>query len=406
MKTRKVIAVITVMAMVLVTLCGCMKVNSSITFKADGETVDVGVSMFYSEQFFEMSETTPEAYFAEQEISMDQVKTKTIDGELYYGIEEHAEGPISSIEDEPVLPESSDAELGDTAEVEYEFYEEGGKKLIKITMVVAEDTESDEDTRAITSAMIEMKVIYTFENGLKSAAASDPSVLEICGNTVSVDAYPREKNNIITIVGILGDAEKTSEGGDTGETEGEIPAETTETEASVFSDVAADAYYADAVAWAYENKVTSGMGNGKFGSDVECSRAQVVTFLWNAAGQPEPETAENPFTDVKDPDAEDTDWFSKAVLWAVENGITSGTSATTFDPTATCKNSHILTFLWNSLGQPGKTDMYEGKQWYDDAFNWAKSRGLIDGVPGADDLTKPCPRKNIVTFMYRNSLAE
>lgn len=385
MKTKKIIALSLAMILVLVTLCGCMKFDAGITFKADGKTADVVMSLFYAESYFEYAETTPEEFFAEQEITMDQVITKTIDGELYYGIEEHASGPIEdAAESSPVEGMMPDETLEDAADFVTEFYEENGKQMLKITMTIEADEESDEETLAMVSSMISMKLTYTFENGLKSATAVIPETITVSGNSVTIDAYPRQTENTIVITGVIGDAEKTT------------AAE--ETPKSVFSDVPAGAYYADAVAWAYENKVTSGMGNGTFGSDVTCNRAQVVTFLWNAAGQPEPKTTENPFTDVK-PD----DWFRKAVLWAVENGITSGTSATTFDPYGTCQNCHILTFLWNSLGQPSKTELYTGKQWYDDAYNWAKAEGLLEGIPGADQLTNPCPRKNIVTFMYRNA---
>lgn len=389
MKTKKLIALSLAMILILVTLCGCMKLDAAITFKADGKTADVLMSLFYSESYFEYVETTPEEFFTEQEIPMDQVITKTIDGELYYGFEEHASGPIEeSLESSPVEGMMADETLEDATDIKTEFYEENGKQMLKITMTIEANEESDEETLAMISSMISMKLSYTFENGLKSATAVIPDTITISGNSVTVDAYPRQTENIVTIIGVVGDAEKAS-----GTKE---PADAPK---SVFSDVPADAYYAEAVAWAYENKVTSGMGNGTFGSDVTCNRAQVVTFLWNAAGQPEPKTTENPFTDVKS-----TDWFFKAVLWAVENGITSGTSATTFNPTGTCQNSHILTFLWNSLGQPGKTEAYAGKQWYDDAFNWAKTEGLLKDIPGADIVTNPCPRKNIVTFMYRNTV--
>ncbi len=110
-----------------------------------------------------------------------------------------------------------------------------------------------------------------------------------------------------------------------------------------FTDVKAGKWYYDAVMWAYENEITSGVGDGLFGVGQGCTREQVVTFLWKALGSPEPETAECPFEDVKP-----GRYYYKAVLWAVENGITSGTSPTTFGPKDTCTRAQIVTFLYKA----------------------------------------------------------
>jgi hypothetical protein len=107
-----------------------------------------------------------------------------------------------------------------------------------------------------------------------------------------------------------------------------------------FSDVPENAWYTKAVLWAVENKVASGTGNGLFSPMKECNRATVVTFMWAAAGKPEPKTTENPFTDVPD-----NAWYTKAVLWAVENKITSGTGGGKFSPMKTCTRGQIVTFL-------------------------------------------------------------
>ena len=114
-----------------------------------------------------------------------------------------------------------------------------------------------------------------------------------------------------------------------------------------FTDVVAGKYYEDAVRWAYHHdpQITGGMNGTTFGVGKPCTRAQVVTFLYAAAGKPEPKTAENPFTDVKE-----TDYFYKAVLWAVENGITSGTTPTTFSPKQTCTRAQVVTFLYQAVG--------------------------------------------------------
>ncbi len=113
-----------------------------------------------------------------------------------------------------------------------------------------------------------------------------------------------------------------------------------------FIDVPAGAYYADAVAWATKTGVTAGVGDDKFAPDASCTRAQLVTFLWRAAGRPEPETTVSPFTDVQDPNS----YYYKAVLWAVANGVTAGTSNTTFSPNETCTRAQGVTFLYRGIG--------------------------------------------------------
>ena len=111
-----------------------------------------------------------------------------------------------------------------------------------------------------------------------------------------------------------------------------------------FTDVKAGADYYSAVLWAVENGITTGTSATKFNPGGECTRGQVVTFLWRTAGKPEPTSSKNPFTDVTQ-----TDYFYKAVLWAVENGITTGTTATKFDPSAKCTNAQTVTFLYRSI---------------------------------------------------------
>jgi hypothetical protein len=113
-----------------------------------------------------------------------------------------------------------------------------------------------------------------------------------------------------------------------------------------------------------------------------------VTFLWRAAGCPEPKTAKNPFRDVKN-----TDWYYKAVLWAVEQNITQGTSETTFTPTRDCSTAEILTFLFRSVG--AGTNGY-----YEEAAKWAESHNLVQVTGLNVNPTTPCPRKAIVTFLY------
>lgn len=161
-----------------------------------------------------------------------------------------------------------------------------------------------------------------------------------------------------------------------------------------FSDISDSDYFYDAVLWAYEERITTGTTATKFSPDSTCTRGQVVTFLWRALGEPEAMSTDIDFSDVKV-----SDYFYKAVLWAVEKGITNGTGGTKFSPDVTCTNAHILTFIWRAVGEPFKTGVGE---WYDDAIIWAKNGGLLDGTySGEFDPSEKCPRANVVTYLYR-----
>ncbi|WP_217957909.1 S-layer homology domain-containing protein [Acutalibacter muris] len=171
-----------------------------------------------------------------------------------------------------------------------------------------------------------------------------------------------------------------------------------------FTDVPSDAYYAAPVAWAVEEGITSGTSSTTFSPNKTCSRAEIVTFLWNAAGRPDPTSATNPFDDVKN-DA----WYNKAVLWAVENKITSGTGDGKFSPNAPCTRGQIVTFLWNAESKPEPISSsnpfadVKDNMYYYMAVQWAVENGITSGTgvgrfsPGDD-----CTRGQIVTFLYRN----
>lgn len=169
-----------------------------------------------------------------------------------------------------------------------------------------------------------------------------------------------------------------------------------------FTDVPADAYYHDAVLWAVENGITSGTSATTFSPNAVCTRAQAVTFLWRAAGSPEPGIAENPFTDV----ASDS-YYYKAVLWAVEKGITSGTSATTFSPNVTCSRAQIVTFLWRGQQSPsvsasGAFTDVSADAYYAKAVDWAVSEGITSGTSATTfSPNANCTRAQIVTFLWR-----
>ena len=171
-----------------------------------------------------------------------------------------------------------------------------------------------------------------------------------------------------------------------------------------FTDVPGSAYYAEPVAWAVERDITKGTSAIAFSPNATCKRAQVVTFLWRAAGSPEPEKSENPFADV----AEDA-YYYKAVLWAVENGITSGTGETAFSPDSACTRAQVVTFLWRAAECPPPetaenpfVDIADD-QYYTDAVLWAVKQEITKGT-GADRFSPgtTCTRGQIVTFLYRN----
>lgn len=175
--------------------------------------------------------------------------------------------------------------------------------------------------------------------------------------------------------------------------------------ASEFSDVSKSDWYYNAVNWAVNNGITGGIGDGKFGPNVDCTREQVVTFLWADAGKPEPTTTVSPFTDVAP-----SDWFFKPVMWAVENGITGGLTATTFGAGMTCTRAQVATFLWAVAGKPtpgkvtkGFGDVLVG-DWYYEPVMWAVSEGITSGIgDGKFGPYNNCTRAQIATFMYAAS---
>ena len=169
-----------------------------------------------------------------------------------------------------------------------------------------------------------------------------------------------------------------------------------------FVDVPAGSYYEDAVNWAVENGITQGTDDTHFSPDDVCTRAQMVTFLWRAAGSPKVENGKNPFTDVQ-ADA----YYYDAVLWAVEKGVTSGTSATTFSPDATVTRGQTVTFLYRNAGSPEVsgtmpfTDV-EADAYYAKAVQWAVQQKITTGT--SETTFSPmsdCTRGQIVTFLYR-----
>ena len=169
-----------------------------------------------------------------------------------------------------------------------------------------------------------------------------------------------------------------------------------------FTDIPEGSYYEDAVIWAVGKGVTGGTSATTFTPDGICTRAQAVTFLWRAAGSPAPKSSAMPFTDVKA-----GSYYYDAVLWAVEQGITAGTSATTFAPDLNCSRAQIVTFLYRAAGSPAVsggaafTDV-ASDAYYAKAVKWAQANGITTGIGGGlFGSNDNCTRAQIVTFIYR-----
>ena len=179
-----------------------------------------------------------------------------------------------------------------------------------------------------------------------------------------------------------------------------VSAEFAEIETLDFADVSTDAYYYEAVKWAAKKGITGGIGNGLFGPNQPCTRAQIVTFLWRAAGSPEPKSMSS-FSDVSA-----DSYYAKAVAWAVENGITTGTGDGKFSPDATCTRAQSVTFLFRAIGKlvDSKAEFSDvlTDSYYANAVAWAVENGVTNGI--GDGLFGPdnsCTRAQIVTFLFR-----
>ena len=168
-----------------------------------------------------------------------------------------------------------------------------------------------------------------------------------------------------------------------------------------FVDVPEDSWFFAPVMWAVEKGITSGTSATTFDPDGACVRAQVVTFLWRAAGSPKPVTAENPFVDVPE-----DEYYRDAVLWAYENGITAGVSETHFGPNEICTREQVVTFLWAAADRPESsasvsfTDVQSGA-WYYNAVAWAVENKITSGMDdGTFGVGAACTRAQMVTFLY------
>ncbi len=169
-----------------------------------------------------------------------------------------------------------------------------------------------------------------------------------------------------------------------------------------FTDVASGDYFYDAVNWAVSNGITKGTSDTTFSPNLTCTRAEVVTFLWRAAGEPQPTISTTKFTDL-----DKDDYYYDAVLWAVEKGITEGTSATTFSPRATVTRGQVVTFLWRALGKTSVSSVnpftdVKTSDYFCDAVLWAVKNDVTKGMSATSFMPDDgCTRGQIVTFLYR-----
>lgn len=251
------------------------------------------------------------------------------------------------------------------------------------------DVSVEVDGKSIHSFDGDLTISFTVSNLSK---ISDPHILHILTDG-SKEYYAPDSisGNTITVKGIRNLSTFAVIPGS------EMPKEP----ANPFTDVYESDYYYDAVLWAVENGVTNGTSAATFGPNMAVSRAQMVTFLWRAAGSPEPQSSVNPFTDVSS-----SAYYYDAVLWAVENGITNGTSATTFSPESAVSRAQAVTFLWRSASSPvvsgGSFADVADDAYYAQAVTWAAQEGITSGTGGNNfSPDQIVSRAQAVTFLYR-----
>ena len=257
----------------------------------------------------------------------------------------------------------------------------------------------------VTFKTIYNPITVTVETGLGGSAIAN--VLEAKeGDTVTLTATPEEGYRVAQITGV----KNLTDNGD-GTYTFTMPDEAVNIKVlflrheNPFLDVNETHFFYTPVLWAVENDITSGISAEAFGPFVVCNRAQVVTFLWRYAGSPEPTSTENPFVDVQA-----GSFYEKAVLWAVENGITNGVSANEFGPGLACNRAQVVTFLWRLMKQPAPattehpfTDVVPGS-FYESPVLWALENGITTGATATTfNPNGECLRAQVVTFLYRTA---
>ena len=307
-----------------------------------------------------------------------------------------------------VIPEQPDATItidgrpaaDGTAEIEMFPY----NRTIVITITAPDGATTRTYTITLVAASGRDEGInrYTLRFATNGGSAIDP-IQKAAGTTVDLTAYTPTRDGYrftgwFRDKGLTEPVTSLKLTGDTTVYAGWIASAGT----SPFADVPGGAYYEDAVIWAVEQGITTGASDTLFRPDMACTRAQAVTFLWRAAGSPAPQSDTMPFADV----SSDSYYYS-AVLWAVENGITAGTSSNTFSPDAACTRAQIVTFLWRAQELPAAdavnpfTDV-AGSDYFFQAVLWTVERGITTGTGNttfSPDMA--CTRAQIVTFLYR-----
>lgn len=280
--------------------------------------------------------------------------------------------------------------LGDSDVVEFNL-----TKPLNLTLLDGKDfAMSVGETKTLTASM-DLAELIGGDEVLYSVA--DPAVAQVDGSDLTaVGAGTTAVYLTHTATGTTVSVQVTVTGGQPVDPPKDNP----------FTDVEEDAFYYDPVLWAYHHdpRITAGVTETTFVPNGEATRAQVVTFLWRAAGNPEPKASENPFADVPD-----DVYYTKAVQWASEEGITNGTSATTFSPDKTCTRGEFVTFLYRMAGSPAAaeetenpfTDIKETAFYYHSVL-WAVEKEVTNGTSATTfSPDKLCTRGEIVTFLYR-----
>ena len=280
---------------------------------------------------------------------------------------------------------------------------------------ITEQAEVDAMAKAIEdaiAALVQKSYPVTISGTTEHGTVTASTEAAVGGSTVTITVKPDSGYTLggITVTDSEGNELSLTDNGNGAYTftmpSGKVEIHVTFTEdgsLNPFQDVPSDAYYFEAVNWAVANNVTNGTSETTFSPNVGCTRAQVVTFLWRAAGQPEPTEGTNPFTDVKE-----GTYYYKAVLWAVEKGITNGTSETTFDPDETCTRGQIVTFLWRREGKPAPTGAnnpfadVKPSAYFGSAVLWAVEKGITNGTSETTfEPNEDCTRAQVVTFLFR-----
>lgn len=280
---------------------------------------------------------------------------------------------------------------------------------------ITEQAEVDAMAKAIEdaiAALVQKSYPVTISGATEHGTVTASTEAAVGGSTVTITVKPDSGYTLggITVTDSEGNELSLTDNGNGAYTftmpSGKVEIHVTFTEdgsLNPFQDVPSNAYYFEAVNWAVANNVTNGTSETTFNPNVGCTRAQVVTFLWRVAGQPEPTEGTNPFTDVKE-----GTYYYKAVLWAVEQGITNGTSETTFEPDETCTRAQIVTFLWRREGKPAPTGAnnpfadVKPSAYFGSAVLWAVETGITNGTSETTfEPNEDCTRAQVVTFLFR-----